>query len=140
MISRGSCGAAGANALSLDAKPYHLRRLIAGKKKSAFVLKLEDRHCSGLSEARLDRALDTLVRFALTGVMQKLDPRGRIPIEDCSLSISTKDKAATLIISIDAKREKELASAVQAVYKDLLSQIDRFGIDQLIAAGRRAYG
>ena len=85
-------------------------------------------------------ALDTFARFALTGTLQKLDPGGRIPIEDCQLSISSKDKSVTLVISIDAKREKELAPAVATAYQDLLSEIDRWGIDELIAAGRKAYG
>ncbi len=110
------------------------------KKKSVFVLVLLDRHCSGLAETKLDKVLDIFVRFALTGVLQKLDPGGRIPIEDCSLSFSAKDKSATLAITIPEEREEELAAAVNAVYQDLLSQIDRWGIDELIAAGHRAYG
>ena len=110
------------------------------KKKSVFVLVLHDRHCSGISNDRLDQALDTFARFALQGVLQKLDPNGRIPIEDCSLAISTNDKSATLYISVPPKREKELAAAVNAVYKDLLGEIDRWGIDELIKAGRKAYG
>lgn len=110
------------------------------KKKDGFMLVLLDRHCSGHTEEKLNQALDTFARFALQGVLQKLDPGGRIPIEDCSLSISVKDKSATLAISISAEREKELVSAVDAVYKDLLGEIDRWGIDKLIAAGRKAYG
>ena len=111
-----------------------------GKKTLDFGLVLPDRHCSNLTEGKLDRALDTFARFALQGVLQKLDPRGRIPIEDCSLSTFSEDKRVMLSISIDAKRAKELASAVNAVYEDLLSEIDRWGIDELIAAGRKAYG
>ena len=110
------------------------------KNKIGLSIVLEERHYIGLTEAKLDKALDTLARFALTGILQKLDPNGRIPIEDCSLAISTKDRSATVGISIAADREQELASAFAAVSKDLLSQIDQYGIDELIAAGRRASG
>ena len=110
------------------------------KKKSVFVLVLHDRHCSGISNDRLDQALDTFARFALQGVLQKLDPNGRIPIEDCSLATSADEKSATLYISVPSRREKELAAAVNAVYKDLLGQINHWGIDGLIKAGHKAYG
>jgi len=59
---------------------------------------------------------------------------------DGGLDSTAKDKSATLAISISAEREKELVSAADAVYKDLLGEIDRWGIDKLIAAGRKAYG
>jgi hypothetical protein len=110
------------------------------KKKIGLSLVLEERHYTGLTDAKLDKALDTLARFALTGILQKLDPNGRIPIEDCSLVTSSEAKSATVGILIVADREQELASAFAAVSKDLISQIDRYGIDELIAAGRRAYG
>ena len=110
------------------------------KHTDVFVLKLLDHHCSGLTDEKLNRALDTFARFALTGTLQKLDPGGRIPIEDCRLSISPENKTATLIISIDAKREKELAPAVATAYKNLLNEVNHWGIDSLITAGRKAYG
>jgi hypothetical protein len=113
------------------------------KKKFAFVLALLDRHYSGLSQVKLDQALKIFAKFALQGALQKmdkLDPVRRIPIEDCSLVFSSAEKSATLSISTSANHEKLLASAVAEVYKDLLSQIDQYGIDALIAAGRKAYG
>jgi hypothetical protein len=110
------------------------------KKKVGFTLGLQDHQVQGITPAELEKALDTLARFALSGIFQRMDPNGKIPIGDCELSISSITKSATLGISIDPKREQELAGAVAAVYKDLTSQIDRFGIQELIKAGRRAYG
>ena len=111
-----------------------------GKKKTGFQIILEDRHCSGLTDEQLGQALDTFARFVLNGVLMKLDPGGRIPIEDCSISGSTASKSAFLSISIIAERDEELLSAYTSVYGDILSQIERYGIDELIAAGRRADG
>ena len=110
-----------------------------GKVTNAFVLVLPDRHCSGLSGKRLDSALRTCAKFALTGTLRKLDPRGRIPIEDCGLAISSEAKSATLTISIPAKREQELNAAVATAWRELLGEIDRWGVDKLITAGRQAY-
>ena len=67
----------------------------------------------------------------------KLDPRGRIPIEDCSLEIASKDKAAIFTISIPAEREQEMNAAAATALQELLGQIDRWGVDKLIAAGRK---
>ena len=110
------------------------------KEEFHFVLELPERHCSTLTEKQLDSALKTLARFALKGMFDKLDPGGRIPIEDCSLSIDSEHKCATLIISIPVERRNEILAASTAVYKDLLGEIDRWGIDQLIATGRKTYG
>jgi hypothetical protein len=117
-----------------------MERPFMEKKKIGLSIVLEDRHVVGLSEEKLDKALDTLARFALTGILQKLDPNGRIPIEDCSLVTSTKARSAIVGISIAADREQELSTAFAAVSKDLISKIDQYGIEKLISAGRSAYG
>lgn len=109
------------------------------KIKDQFILKLEDRQCSGLTEEKLKFALDTLARFTLQGVWEKLDAKGKILAEDCKITISTQDKAAVLVISISPEREGELGGAVMTVYQDLYGQIDRWGIDKLIEAGKKAY-
>ncbi len=116
-----------------------IKRLIMEKIKDQFILKLEDRQCSGLTEEKLKFALDTLARFTLQGVWEKLDAKGKILAEDCKITISTQDKAAVLVISISPEREGELGGAVMTVYQDLYGQIDRWGIDKLIEAGKKAY-
>lgn len=113
------------------------------KQKNGFNLSLSDQQCTGISGTRLDKALEIFAKFALRGTLDKMDGLShvpRIPIEDCSLSIHPSTKSVTLSIMVDDKYEKDLASAVAAVYQDLRSQINRYGIQTMIDAGRRAYG
>jgi len=113
------------------------------KKKIGFNLSLTDYQCVGISGANLDKALEIFAKFALKGTLDKMDALShipRIPIEDCALSIHQSTKSVTLSIKIDGKYEKDLAAAVAAVNQDLTTQINRYGIQTMIDAGKRAYG
>ena len=113
------------------------------KKKNLFVLKLLDNQCAGPSPQELDKALDTLGRFALKGTLEKMDQRDRsyrIPIEDCGIMVSVGDKSASLTISTPPSQEQMLASTVAEVYQDLQKQINQYGVGALITAGRQTYG
>ena len=113
------------------------------KKKIGFSLSLTDQQCTGISGARLEKALEIFAKFALKGTLDKMDGLSyvpRIPIEDCALSTHPLTKSVTLSIMIDGKYEKDLAAAVATVNQDLQQQINRYGIQTMIDAGIRAYG
>ncbi len=112
----------------------------AGKIEVECVLEIADRHSTGLSEAKLDEALQTCARFALGEVLKACDPRGRIPIEDCRFIRQDVGNSIVVGVSIPVEREGEVSAAAAAAATKLLGDIDRWGIDALITAGRQAFG
>lgn len=110
------------------------------KIKEEFVFELPERHWSG-HEAELDTELRICAKFILKALLDKmdaLDPQHRIPIEDTSLVISRADKSVTVVISLPRERAEELKASAAATWKELLASIERWGVDSMIAAGRKA--
>jgi len=103
------------------------------------VLEITDRHAAGLPEAELEEALQTCARFALGEVLKACDPQGRIPIEDCRFIRQDVGNSIVVGISVPVEREGEVSTAATAAAKKLLGDIDRWGIEALISAGRDAF-
>jgi hypothetical protein len=110
---------------------------VEGKIEVECVLEIAERHSAGLSEAKIDEALATCARFALGEVLKACDPQGQIPIEDCRFIRSETGNSIVVGVSIPVEREGEVSAAAAAAAKKLLADIDRWGIDALITAGRQ---